>query len=61
MTARRDFQRAQLIADGRKAIAMVKHGASINDVLASIQGSRARLYRAIRIAMQQQPIDPLLL
>jgi hypothetical protein len=58
---RRDFQRAQLLKDGRKAIALLKAGRSVPDCLALLGGSRAKLYRAIRAAMAQQPIDPLLL
>ena len=60
---RRDIQRAQLIADGRKALALVRHH-PIADVLMIVGGSRARLYRAMGLALDadnpQPKRDPLL-
>jgi hypothetical protein len=59
---RRAAQRAQLLQDGRKAIELTKTR-PIADILLVIGGSRARLYRAMAVAMahdQAQTIDPLL-
>lgn len=65
---RRDAQRAQLVADGRKAIELIKTR-PIADVLLLVGGSRARLYRAMYAAggtsLAYQPLvgkrhDPLL-
>lgn len=46
-TTRQSVRRSQLLSDGRKAIAMIEHGATITDVLMVVSGSRARLYRAM--------------
>jgi hypothetical protein len=55
---RLEFIRARLAADGARAVAMIRQGVKLADVLAAIGGSRARMYRAIAIA--RQPKDPLL-
>ena len=49
---RRDIQRTQLIADGRKALDLINAGKPIADVLMIVPGSRARLYRAMAAALQ---------
>lgn len=49
---RRTVQRAQLLADGHKALGLIQAGRMINDVLMVIPGSRARLYRALGEAMR---------
>jgi hypothetical protein len=46
---RLNARRAQLLADGRKAIELVKTK-PIADVLLVVGGSRARLYRAMYLA-----------
>ena len=66
---RRATQRAQLIADGRKALELIQ-ARPIADVLLVVGGSRARLYRAMEAArladeleradMTEAGIDPLL-
>ena len=56
--------RAQLLQDGRKALALIEAGHKPRDALMVIGGSRARLYRAMELARQtdgQTPADPLLL
>ena len=50
LNTRRDIQRDKLLADGRKALEMVKSGRSMLDVLMVIGGSRTRLYRAMELA-----------
>jgi hypothetical protein len=50
---RRKFQRDQLLADGLKALALIEAGRSIGEVLWTIPGSRARLYRAIEAAQRE--------
>jgi hypothetical protein len=55
---RRQSQRAQLAADGRKALELVETR-PIADVLLIVGGSRARLYRAMAAASQESR-DPLL-
>lgn len=50
LNTRRDIQRDKLLADGRKALEMVKSGRSMLDVLMVIGGSRTRLYRATELA-----------
>jgi hypothetical protein len=58
---RRQAQRAQLVADGRKALELVRTR-PIADVLLIIGGSRARLYRAMKlIEPETDKRDPLLL
>lgn len=63
LKTRQAVRRAQLLSDGRKALALVAHGHDIKDVLAVIGGSRARLYRAMGRAAPEAPasvLDPLL-
>jgi hypothetical protein len=55
-----DRRRALLIADGRKALALRRRGLAPPDVLLVIGGSRARLYKAMDAA-EQQDKDLLLL
>lgn len=50
---RRQFQRDQLLADGRQALKLIQTGRSIGEVLWTIPGSRARLYRAIEAAQRE--------
>lgn len=57
-STRRQSQRAQLLADGRKALELVRTR-PIADVLMIVGGSRARLYRAMALAATVSP-DPLL-
>jgi hypothetical protein len=56
---RKHARRAQLIADGRKALELVRTK-PIADVLMVVGGSRARLYRAMYAASEAQSQDPLL-
>ena len=57
----------KLIADGRKVLVMRERGASPQEMLQAIGGSRPRMYRAVRAARyasflgEPVPIDPLLL
>jgi len=51
-----DYRRTRLLQDGRHALALLKAGRSIPEVMLVIPGSRARLYRAMNTAR-----DPLLL
>ncbi len=46
----RAAQRARLLADGHKALALLNAGRSISDCMLVIDGSRARLYRAMMAA-----------
>jgi hypothetical protein len=48
--------RAQLIADGRKALELIAAGRNIAELLMVIGGSRARLYRAMNAAIGQDGI-----
>lgn len=63
----KDYRGIRLLADGRKAVKMLNSGATIPEVRLVIAGSRARLYRAIKLAAggvllnEPQSIDPLLL
>jgi len=58
--SRRTAQHAQLVADGRKALELIQVR-PIADILLVIGGSRARLYRAMEAARQEDnPRDPLL-
>lgn len=54
---RTDIRRAQLIADGRKALALRKQGMRPTDVLMVIGGSRPRMYKAMDAA--ERAADPL--
>lgn len=67
----KDYRGIRLLADGRKALQLLNDGRTIPDVRLVIAGSRARLYRAIKLAhalepgglswlKEPQPIDPLL-
>lgn len=56
--SRSEARRAQLLADGRKALELVKTR-PIADVLLVVGGSRARLYRAMAAATDFSR-DPLL-
>ncbi len=63
----RGVRRAQLLADGRKALAFLAAGHSHDVALMAIGGSRARYFRAIREARLQdgtpdsEPVNPMLL
>lgn len=50
----RAARRARLLADGRKALALLGAGRTIVDCLMVIDGSRARLYRALHAASDGQ-------
>lgn len=60
-----DWRGAKLRADGRKALVMLERGIGPSDMLLTIPGSRARLYRAMAIVRQEEAVtraqDPLLL
>ena len=47
---RRTFQRAQMLAAGRKALAAIDAGAKPADLLLSFPYSRATFYRALALA-----------
>lgn len=49
---RRIFQQRQLLADGHKALAAINAGQKAADIALTFPGSRARMYRAINAAMQ---------
>ncbi len=60
-----NYRSAKLLTDGRTALAMRARGARPADMLAAIGGSRPRMYKAIRIALdtdgwKHQSVDPLL-
>ena len=50
-----DYRGVRLLADGRKAIQMLNEGLSLPDVRMVIPGSRARLYRALKMARINKP------
>jgi hypothetical protein len=56
-TIRRDFQRAQLLADGRKLVAAIQQGASPGALELTFNGSRARMYRALNAAIAADGIE----
>lgn len=67
-----DYRGVRLLADGRKAVNLLNDGRTIPEIRLLIAGSRARLYRAIKLAHalspgglhifeEPQPTDPLLL
>jgi hypothetical protein len=51
VATRRTFQRAQLLQDGRNALAAISAGKRVQDVVMTFNGSRARMYRAIKAAL----------
>jgi hypothetical protein len=55
---RRLRQRAQLLADGRKALTMLDKGHDIDTVRMVVSGSRARLYRAMSAARSKDELPP---
>lgn len=55
-----DYRGPRLRADGAKALAMLKAGRTIPDIMLVMPGSRARLYRAMAI-VRAESRDPLLL
>ena len=55
-----DHRAAKFIADGRKVLAMRNRGATPSEMQAAIGGSRPRMYKALRAAMDET-VDPLLL
>lgn len=68
----KDYRGIRLLADGRKALQLLNSGRTIPEVRLVIAGSRARLYRALKLAHALEPgrrlhlfeepksIDPLL-
>lgn len=62
-----DYRGAKLIADGHTALAMRQRGATPSEMLLAIGGSRPRMYKAMRAAIDaeelrvQPAIDPLLM
>lgn len=59
-TSRRAMQRARLLSDGRKALALLQSGKNVSDCLMALGSSRARFYRALRAAAAELAVDPLL-
>lgn len=56
----RDRQQAQILADGQRALKLISQGLKPRDALVLIGGSRARMYRAMNIALALAPSDSLL-
>lgn len=48
----RAVQRNKLLTDGRIALRYVNRGMKVDDILVLVDGSRPRLYRAMRLARE---------
>lgn len=56
----RERRQAQMLADGQRALKLISQGLKPRDALVLIGGSRARMYRAMNVAIALAPSDSLL-